>query len=67
MPKRQPTKSNGKQEEFSTLGFKVSKALRDRIKAASVVENRSESSFARHHLGRVAEEVLSATSNTSEQ
>ena len=46
------------QVENTTLGIRIPEDLRAKIREAARLEERTESSFARFHLGRAAEAVL---------
>lgn len=43
--------------EMTILAVRIPKELRERIKAAAIREDRTESSFARFYLGKAAEAV----------
>lgn len=44
--------------EQAILGVRVPEELRAKIREAAKLENRTESSFARHYLARAADAVL---------
>ena len=51
--------------DVSVLGVKMPEDLREKIKLASKLEDRTESSFARYYLSRAADAVLSTKETSS--
>lgn len=60
--------SNDQPHEMSVLGIRLPEELREKIREAARLEERTESGFARFYLNKAAESVLSVeTTNTSAQ
>jgi uncharacterized protein (DUF1778 family) len=65
MPDAATTNTAPAQEPQTILAVRIPTDLRERIKSAAARDHRTESSFARYHLERAADEVLAAHAKAS--
>lgn len=51
---------------YSVLGIRIPEDQREKIRQAAKIEERTESSFARFHLGKAADAVIAAAEKDEE-
>ena len=59
------TRNKGRADTQTVLGVSMPKELKDRIKRAAAIENRTMANWCVHHLDRIVRELESRDSKTS--